>query len=220
MTTSTGESTGHPVEGFAAGRSDLTTAEVERHEEVYAGLADAVRGLVEATIRTTVPHERIREAEATVRALTRELQESQLPGPFGIRYNDEGRSWNWGNAAVGIGNAVAPPMELLDRPGGGLRAELVLGAAYEGPPGMVHGGVTMLLLDHLMGETGSDGHTRITMTGTLTGRYLRPTPLGPVVVEGWIAREEGRKVFVEATLGTPEEVTVQAHGVFIVPSWA
>lgn len=213
-------SAGHPVQGFAAGFSDLPTCEIERQEEVYAGLADAVRGLVDATIRTTVPHERIRAVEASVRALTDELRESRLSGPFGIRYNAEGRSWNWGNAAVGIANAIAPPMELLDRPGGGLRAELTLGAAYEGPPGMVHGGVTMLLLDHLMGETGSDGHRRITMTGTLTGRYLRPTPLGPVVVEGWIAREEGRKVYVEATLGTPDEVTVEAHGIFVVPSWA
>ena len=213
-------SSGHPVQGFAAGLSDLTTAEVEQHEEVYGGLADAVRGLVDATIRTTVDEERVRAVEASVRALTEELSTSALPGPAGIRYNAEGRSWNWGNAAVGVRNPVAPPMELLDRPGGGLRAELTLGAAYEGPPGMVHGGVTMLLLDHLMGETGSDGHTRITMTGTLTGRYLRPTPLGPVVLEGWIAREEGRKVFVEATLGTPDEVTVEAHGVFIVPSWA
>ena len=206
--------------GFAAGRSDLSTAEVERQEQVYGGLADAVRGLVDATIRSTVPDDRIRAVEAAVRSLTAELRESEIDGPSGIRYNDEGRSWNWGNAAVGVRNALAPPMELLERPGGGLRAELTLGAAYEGPPGMVHGGVTMLLLDHLMGETGSDGHTRITMTGTLTGRYLRPTPLGPIVLEGWIAREEGRKVFVEATLGTPDEVTVEAHGIFIVPSWA
>ena len=114
----------------------------------------------------------------------------------------------------------APPLDLLERPGGGLRAEVELGAAYEGPPGLVHGGITMLLLDHLMGEVGSDGHRRVTMTGTLTGRYAAPTPLGPVVLEGWIAREEGRKVFVEATLGTPDAVTVEAHGVFIIPSWA
>ena len=204
----------------AFAHSDLPTAEVDRQQEVYDALADAVRGLVDATIRSTVPEERIRSVEERVRALTGELRAEQLPGPFGIHYNDEGRSWNWGNAVVGRRNAIAPPLELLERPGGGLRAEVELGAAYEGPPGLVHGGVTMLLLDHLMGEGGSDGHRRVTMTGTTTGRYAAPTPLGPVVLEGWIAREEGRKVFVEATLGTPDRVTVEAHGVFIIPSWA
>lgn len=212
--------TTHPVAGFAAGRSELTTAEVDRQEAVYAGLTDAVRGLVDATIRTTVPEERIRAVEAAVRDLTDDLRAEQIPGPYGIRYNAEGRSWNWGNAVVGARNAIAPPVVLEERSGGGLCADVELGAPYEGPPGCVHGGITMLLLDHLMGETGSDGHTRITMTGTLTARYLRPTPLGPIRLEGWIAREEGRKVFVDATLGTPDEVTVEAHGIFIIPSWA
>ncbi len=178
----------------AFAHSDLPTAEVDRQQEVYDALADAVRGLVDATIRSTVPEECIRSVEERVRALTEELRTEQLPGPFGIHYNDEGRSWNWGNAVVGRRNAIAPPLELLERPGGGLRAEVELG--------------------------GSDGHRRVTMTGTLTGRYAAPTPLGPVVLEGWIAREEGRKVFVEATLGTPDRVTVEAHGVFIIPSWA
>ena len=100
--------------GFAAGRSDLSTAEVERQEQVYGGLADAVRGLVDATIRSTVPDDRIRAVEAAVRSLTAELRESEIDGPSGIRYNDEGRSWNWGNAAVGVRNALAPPMELLE----------------------------------------------------------------------------------------------------------
>ena len=97
----------------AFAHSDLPTAEVDRQQEVYDALADAVRGLVDATIRSTVPEERIRSVEERVRALTEELRAEQLPGPFGIHYNDEGRSWNWGNAVVGRRNAIAPPLELL-----------------------------------------------------------------------------------------------------------
>ena len=59
-----------------------------------------------------------------------------------------------------------------------MHADVVLGAAYEGPPGLVHGGVAAMLLDHLMGETASAGHSRVTLTGTLTMRYRRGTPSG------------------------------------------
>jgi len=196
------------------------TAEVRHDESVWTPVAAAVRELVEATIRSTVDDDEAAAVAEEVRALTARLTASQVPGPRGVRYNDEGIAWNWGNAVVGKRNALAPPVVLEPREGGGLRAEFDLNASYEGPPGLVHGGVTMMVLDHLMGEVASAEHTRVTFTGTLTGRYRAPTPLGPVVMEGWISGEEGRKVFVDATLGSPDQVTVEAHGIFVVPSWA
>ncbi|MBF4162069.1 PaaI family thioesterase [Nocardioides acrostichi] len=207
--------------GMEMFRPDPTpTAEVHEHEAVRVGLAEAVRDLVDATIRSTVADTEIADVERGVRDLTARLRVQQTPGPFGVRYNDEFHAWNWGNAVVGRANAIAPPLDLVPRDGGGLRAQLNLGAAYEGPPGLVHGGVTMLLLDHLMGEVASAGNTRVTLTGTLSGRYEAPTPLGEVVLEGWITGEEGRKVLVDATIGTVDAVCVRAAGVFIVPSWA
>ena len=59
---------------------------------------------------------------------------------------------------------------------------------------------------------------RPTFTGTLTMRYRRGTPLGPLHLEGHIDREEGRKVFVVATISDADGVTVEADGVFIEPS--
>lgn len=85
---------------------------------------------------------------------------------------------------------------------------------------MVHGGVSALLLDHLMGETASNSFTRVTFTGTLTLRYLAPLPLGPVVLSARITEDDGRKVTVAASIGTREEVAVEASGIFVVPSWA
>ena len=98
---------------------------------------------------------------------------------------------------IGAHNAIAPPMVVVHDEFGRTHADIVLGAAYEGPPGLVHGGVAALFLDHLMGETAS-GLRRPTFTGTLTMRYRRGTPLGPLHLEGRIDREEGRKVFVVA----------------------
>ncbi len=199
---------------------EIPTAEVDRLEAVYAGLADSVRDLVDATIRTTVDDETIRSTQAEVTALVERLRARQLPGPAGVQFNSEARSWNWGNAVVGLRNALAPPLTLVRDDDGLVHADTVLGAAYEGPPGLVHGGVAALLLDHLMGETASAGHTRITLTGTLTMHYRRGTPLGPLRLESRIEREEGRKVYVVAHLADADGTTVEADGVFIVPSWA
>lgn len=199
---------------------ETPTSEIERLEALYRPLADAVRDLVDATIRTTVDDDTIRQAQADVEALVARLRARQLDGPAGVRFNSEARAWNWGNAVVGQRNALAPPLELVRDADGLMHADVVLGAAYEGPPGLVHGGVSALLLDHLMGETASAGHSRVTLTGTLTMRYRRGTPLGPLRLEGRIDREDGRKVYVVATLADAEGVTVEADGVFIVPRWS
>lgn len=198
---------------------DRPTAEVDRLEAIHRPLADSVRELVDATIRTTVGEEEVRRAREEVDAIVARLRASQLPGPAGVRYNSEARSWSWGNAVSGQRNAIAPPLRIVHEEDGRVHAESVLGAAYEGPPGMVHGGVAAMLLDHLMGETASS-FKRLTMTGTLTMRYRRSTPLGPVRLEGRIDREEGRKVYVVASIADAEGVTVEADGVFIVPRWA
>lgn len=199
---------------------DIPTSEVEHREAVTGALAESLRDLVDATIRSTVDDAEITAVRDEVEALTARLRASQLPGPAGVRYNREGRSWSWGNAVIGQRNAVAPPLVIVHADEAETSyAEVTLGAAYEGPPGMVHGGVSALLMDQVMGETASQ-FKRLTMTGTLTLRYLRPLPLGPVRIECWIAGEVGRKVTVEATIGNPDGTAVEATGLFIIPSWA
>ena len=159
-------------------------------------------------------------AQALIREAADLLAEEVSPGPAGVRYNGEGRSWNWGNAVIGVRNAVAPPVALQWGEDGSVSAEVTLGAAYEGPPGQVHGGVSAMLLDHLMGETASAAHTRLTVTGTLTLRYVRPLPLGPVQMQAHTSAEEGRKVTVTAHIGNDDGPAVEATGLFIIPSWA
>lgn len=203
---------------------ETPTEEVDRREAVVAGLADSVRALVDATIRTTVDDDEVRAVQAEVAALTERLRAAQLPGPAGVRYNSEGRSWSWGNAVVGSSNAVAPPLEVQHAGDGRTSyAEVVLGAAYEGPPGMVHGGVSALLLDQVMGETASANNSRIAMTGTLTLRYRHPLPLGPVRLDCQVTKDADGKITVQATIGEnlPDATpAVEASGLFVVPRWA
>jgi acyl-coenzyme A thioesterase PaaI-like protein len=203
--------------------SHLSTAEVEASERLYGGLAGDIRVLVDVAIRTNVDAERIAAARDLVRQAEQILAEDASPDPAGIHFNTEGRSWNWGNAVVGVRNAVAPPVVLSWSDDGTVSSEVELGAAYEGPPGCVHGGVSSLLLDHLMGETASAAHTRLIVTGTLTLRYLRPLPLGKVRMQAQITREDERKVTVTAYLGCDaygDDPAVEATGLFIVPRWA
>lgn len=203
--------------------SSLSTAAVEAAELLYGDLAADVRRLVDVTIRTEVDPEQVAAARALIDQAERILAEKAQDGPAGVQFNEEGRSWNWGNAVVGLRNAIAPPISLTWGPDGTVTSQVDLGAAYEGPPGCVHGGVSALMLDHLMGETASAAHTRLTVTGTLTLRYETPLPLGRVWMKAWIAEEVGRKITVQAHIGPGEPGStpaIVAHGLFIVPSWA
>lgn len=202
---------------------DLSNAEVDAAEQLYGGLADDVRRLLDLTIRSRADDERVARARALLQEAADLLGEDAPPEPAGVHYNAHGRSWNWGNTVVGLRNAFAPPVRLQWDDDGVVRSAVHLGAPYEGPPGSVHGGVSALLLDHLMGETASAAHTRLTVTGTLTLRYVQPLPLGPVRMEAQVSEEAGRKITVTATIreDTPDaEPAVQATGLFIIPRWA
>lgn len=202
---------------------DVPTARIDELEARYGALADDVRELRDLAIRTQVDGGQLRRARALLAEAREILAADVAPGPAGVHFNSEGRSWNWGNAVVGVRNAVAPPVRLTWTEDGRTHATVDLGIAYEGPPGCVHGGVSALLLDHLMGETASLAHTRLTVTGTLTLRYVAPVPLGPVRMEAHIAHEEGRKVTVVATIraDAPDATAaVEASGLFIMPSWS
>jgi len=101
---------------------------------------------------------------------------------------------------------------------GRVTADFHLGAAYEGPPGHVHGGVSALILDHLLGEAASPDR-KPRFTGSITVRYLRATRLGPLRVEAVRTRTEGAKTYCIGYIADAEGMTVEAEGVFITPRW-
>jgi len=115
---------------------------------------------------------------------------------------------------IGLSNPMAPPIELrVD--GGTVHGKVTFGAAYEGPPGHLHGGFVAAAFDEVLGFTqslsGSPG-----MTGTLTIRYRKPTPLYTELrFEATIVRTEGRKIFTEGRVYAGELLTAEAEGLFI-----
>jgi acyl-coenzyme A thioesterase PaaI-like protein len=199
----------------------------DEHESLIAlhgRLTDAVRDLIDATVRTQAEEDTIREAHGAIEAVTEALRAGQSEGRPEVRYDPgigfrvNGRPLAWSNAVIGMRNPIAPPL-IVQRDGGRCWSEFSLGAAYEGPPGLVHGGVCALVLDQILAEAASEGLTKPLFTGTITVKYLRGTPLGPLRCEAWIERNEGVKVFARGTISDAGGITVEADGVFIEPSW-
>jgi hypothetical protein len=120
---------------------------------------------------------------------------------------------------IGFANPIAPPVEVWAVEGEGgqheIRGRVTFGYAYEGPPTCVHGGIIAALFDEVMGAanliTENPG-----MTGTLTVRYRRPTPLlAPLEIVARFTGSERRKVFTWAGIYHDGALTAEAEGIFI-----
>jgi acyl-coenzyme A thioesterase PaaI-like protein len=79
----------------------------------------------------------------------------------------------------------------------------------------VHGGWIAAAFDEVLGFTQSlTGHPG--MTGTLTIRYRRPTPLHTELrFRGRVDRVEGRKIFTSATLHAGADLCAESDGIFV-----
>ena len=202
---------------MAVVREDLDPAEVEAERSLFEPLTTAVRELVDATIRTLVARDEILSVTEQLNGLARRLRARELPGGFGVRFTSAGVIRNHGNAVVGLRNAMAPPLVIeTSREERSAWSEFELGAPYEGPPGLVHGGVVALLFDQVLGDAaiaaGVPG-----MTANLAVSYKRGTPLGPLRMEARVDSVNGRKVTVSGELSDRDGVTATAQGLFILP---
>jgi len=197
---------------------NLSADDVAGLRAIYEPLTESVRALIDATIRTEVGAGAVAAAKAEIDAATARLRSKQVDGPFGIRFTTDGDQMPWGNVVIGVRNPVAPPL-VVEQGEGGLFTDFHLGAAYEGPPGHVHGGVAALVLDHILGAAASSPEEP-RLTGTITLRYLRLTRLGQLHAEAGITRRDGVKTFTAGHLADDEGITVEAEGVFIQPRWA
>lgn len=200
-------------------QDEMTPEQIEHEVGLYGPFTEVVRELVDATIRTEVDDDEIRKVQAELEDIVARLRRSQLDGPYGVRFNSTGHGRPWGNSVVGLRNAIAPPLAIERESTGRVRCEFHLGAAYEGPPSLVHGGVSALILDQMLGEAAGAGG-RPGMTATLTLHYRRATPLGDLRAEAWIERTEGIKTWAHGRIEDAEGVTVEAEGLFILPRWA
>ena len=91
-----------------------------------------------------------------------------------------------------------------------------VGDSFEGPTGLLHGGIIATLLDEAMSKA-----VRVrgltAMTRKMEIEYLRPVPSSaPIRIEGRLARSEGRKHWTDAKiLDERAQVLATATGLFV-----
>ena len=180
-------------------------------------LAEAVRHLVDATLTIEdATEEQLGTAADMTETVARHLGREPGAGERGVRRRAETGHSDYlpRSPLVGDVSPLAPPMQWVSRDGGiDLRGEYP--AAYEGPPGYVHGGWIALTFDEVLGIANINaGHPG--MTGRLTVRYLKPTPLHrPVEIRGWTERVEGRRITARGEMYVDGVKTAEAEGLFI-----
>ncbi len=204
-------------------RTTLTPEEAREHDRILGALAQATRALADAQLRTQVDLDEAVKVTSEIEALTARLLVKAKEGALGTELGPgQTEVRNHGNAVMGLRNPFASVdvnRKWVDEDRH-VHAELDLGGLYEGPPGLVHGGVSALILDQILGEAAAVGGGP-GMTGRLTMHYRRPTPLGPLSAEGWLHTKDGRKSTVKGHLKDADgKVTVEAEGLFILPKWA
>ena len=182
-------------------------------------LGTALRELVDASVLTTLPADQLRAAAADARAVTARLAAAQRPVTQLPVLDDPLVFRRVYNPVSGVGSALAPPVRIR-RVEGGVVGEALLDPAYEGPPGYVHGGMSSLLMDQLLGSA-SIAAGLWGMTVRLEVDYRRPVPLSTsLTMRAQVTEAAGRKCVVTGTIATaaaPDRTLVEARGVFVMP---
>src|SRR3954465_11680644 len=185
-------------------------------------LGGALRELIEVTVSTTVDPGEVRAAADLVRGVTERLAVSrrpapQLPAPGRAGGGRRGVTPGGGRGrrvftpVSGVGTPLAPPL-VLRQDDGGVVGEATLGVAYEGPPSYVHGGMSALLMDQVLG-TAPAGAGRWGMTAHLELDYRGPLPVGKrLLLRGRVAENDGRKSLIVGTIAlaaAPDQALVE-----------
>jgi acyl-coenzyme A thioesterase PaaI-like protein len=183
-------------------------------------LGEALRRLLDVVVQTGACPEDLKAATATIDEMTGKLATSTVRADRSVA---AGSYRTHMSLVGGLSHPIAPQLRMDANEwngaegarGEGARGEVVIGPLFQGGPGLVHGGVLALLIDHAMGCVAASPE-RPAMTASLTMRYRKPTPLGvPLTVRAQLDRIDGRKLHLSAEIVADGQVTVDAVAVFL-----
>lgn len=178
--------------------------------------AIAVRRIIGALARTAPDDAALPATAAELERIAEELESRTRPVRAQLSQMWQGEGIARHDPATGPENPIAPPLTMRDAGDGWAEGVVTLGLPYQGPPALVHGGVSALPLDGALAVAnelaGSGG-----MTAQLEISYRRPTPLYvPLTVRARRLRRDGRKVYTVGEIVADGQVTVSAQGLCIV----
>ena len=180
----------------------------ETDDRAHDRLGSALRALADLAVRTDASSS---ELDAAAEALE-QVHATLGTAPQQARLHDS--PFHPMSIVGGSAHPIAPQLHVRST-SDGVTGTVTLGPAYEGGPGLAHGGILALLLDHAMGQAlYVTGHAA--MTASLNVRYHAPTPLDvPLHLTARLDRVDGRKLHVTAEIALGGTVTVDATGVFV-----
>lgn len=181
------------------------------HEFVARTLSDDQLNALSTGLGPLLEH--VRDAPVRVRELSRDrMEDFTLTIPS---YEERGERQLFSDSIVaGAANPLGLAAQLW-RDGDVACMRVTLGRAFEGAPGRAHGGVVAALMDEVMGLMNVI-HGAMAFTAQLDITYLAPTPIGtPIIARAWLARQDKRKQFVEATLHADDLMVASANALFI-----
>jgi acyl-coenzyme A thioesterase PaaI-like protein len=188
--------------------------------------AQAVRELCAETVACDAPDESFREVADSVEELVERLRvEPRRVRKVASRLEEEirveGKRYHYGDLLdfsplAGLANPLAPPMSIGKEEDARLVATLVFSSAFEGGPGLAHGGYVAAAFDELLGLTQSlTGEAG--MTGKLKVRYRSPCPLNTELrMEGRVHQREGRKIVARGTMHVGDRLVADGEATFVV----
>jgi acyl-coenzyme A thioesterase PaaI-like protein len=198
--------------------ADRPSGPVAEHPEIgwspsqeRAALGDSLRRLLDVVVQTGASPVELSAAATAIDAVTASLAGPVVRADMAV----DGDSYRAHMSLVGgLSHPAAPQLVLdLDKHGG--TGQVTVGPVFQGRPGLVHGGVLALLIDHAMGCVAA-GPERPAMTVRLSLRYRRPTPIAvPLTVAVRLDRIEERKLHLSATISADGQVTVDADAIFL-----
>jgi acyl-coenzyme A thioesterase PaaI-like protein len=186
-----------------------------------AVLAEGVRALIDAVMTAEVDDPAILlEVAAVAERLAQRLGGGREAGA-GYRPRSHG-DYLPRSPVVGHASPLAPRVDWEESDSAidgkpGIEAHGTFGAAYEGPPGYVHGGMIALAFDEVLGianiAAGNPG-----MTARLIVHYRQPTPLfRELHFRATLDRVEGRRIMSRAQVWDGDVLTAEAEGLFVQP---
>jgi Thioesterase superfamily len=200
----------------------LNGAPLSAGDEPLNRLAAAMRRISAVAVGLPLPESEVVDAAARVTEVADALEAVAAPTRRDGSHPERGthpQDFFPVSPLTGYANPIAPPVNVWAVQGEEDRLEIrggvQFGYQYEGPPTCVHGGAIAALFDELLGMSNIVGG-KAGMTGTLTVRYRKPTPLmAPLDLEGRVVRIEGRKVFTWGGIFHQGTLTAEAEGIFI-----
>ena len=197
-----------------------------RYDQVRIELGGAVRRLGHAVIGHEVDIQTMEETRALLNEISEsfELEQprfrefSHFSGGYEGEVPDHARlTSHVSRPGSGWGSPHSLEM-VVHRRGDKIEAIFTLGSSHEGAPQRSHGGIVALAFDDAMGFV-LNVLKIMAFTGELKIRYHAPTLLKrELVLEAWLDRREGRKLFIDAHLreNVPDSpVLASAQAIFI-----